>query len=70
MIELYNDDFRNVLNAILQNHNNKKIIVVTDPPFNIGYRYNTYRDNLPEKEYEKLMYDAFGGVFKCYYSLP
>lgn len=63
MIKLYNDDFRNVLESILENHKSRKVIVVTDPPFNIGYRYNTYRDNLPEKEYEKLMYDAFGGGY-------
>lgn len=25
--------------------------IVTDPPFNIGYKYNKYKDNLPEDEY-------------------
>jgi site-specific DNA-methyltransferase (adenine-specific) len=30
-------------------------IIVTDPPFNINYKYNTYKDNLLEEEfYNKL----------------
>lgn len=28
-----------------------KPCVVTDPPFNVGYHYNTYKDNKPEEEY-------------------
>lgn len=26
-------------------------VVVTDPPFNIGYHYDGYKDNMPETEY-------------------
>ena len=30
-------------------------IVVTDPPFNIGYHYNEYDDDVPKEEYYRLM---------------
>lgn len=30
-------------------------IIVTDPPFNIGYHYNTYRDRVDADEYRELM---------------
>ena len=29
--------------------------IVTDPPFNIGYRYNSYKDNLGESEYYQML---------------
>jgi len=29
----------------------RDVCVVTDPPFNIGYHYNTYKDKLDEEEY-------------------
>lgn len=30
-------------------------IIVTDPPFNIGYKYNTYKDNLNKDEYYAML---------------
>ena len=33
----------------------KNIIIVTDPPFNIGYKYNKYNDKKPEEEYYKWL---------------
>lgn len=51
MIKLYNEDSQLVLNEILSNIDREKTIIVTDPPFNIGYHYNTYKDNLNEDEY-------------------
>ena len=29
----------------------KKVCIITDPPFNIGYHYESYKDNLSEEEY-------------------
>lgn len=55
MIELYNNDFRDILPTI----SHKNIIIVSDPPFNIGYHYNDYSDNLSDDEYADLMYAAF-----------
>ena len=32
-----------------------KIVVVSDPPFNIGYKYNTYKDNKSDDEYYEML---------------
>ena len=41
---------------------NSKCIFVSDPPFNIGYHYNTYKDKLPEDDY----YRWIASIFKAY----
>ncbi|MGC9193754.1 MAG: DNA-methyltransferase [Thermoplasmata archaeon] len=38
-----------------------KFIIVTDPPFNIGYHYNSYNDNLRADEYYKMLGEVFRG---------
>lgn len=40
----------------------QKYIIVTDPPFNVGYKYNSYKDRMPECEYRSMLYDIFGWV--------
>lgn len=60
MFKIYNDDFRNVLPSIIANNPNRQIVIVSDPPFNIGYRYNTYKDKLSDENYLELMCRAFG----------
>lgn len=37
----------------------EKKIIVTDPPFNIGYKYRTYKDRLEEKEYYEMLKTVF-----------
>ena len=37
-----------------------RYIIVSDPPFNIGYRYNTYIDKMKEDDYYKMLADVFG----------
>ncbi len=37
----------------------RKAIIVTDPPFNQGYHYNKYKDNLPEEDYINFLDDVF-----------
>lgn len=38
-------------------------IFVSDPPFNIGYKYNTYKDRMKEDEYYTWLSRIFrGGV--------
>lgn len=32
-------------------------VIVTDPPFNIGYKYKRYRDRMPEDEYFRWLAD-------------
>ena len=46
-IQLYNG---NCLDFINDMDSNDKILVI-DPPFNIGYRYNTYKDKMKHEEY-------------------
>lgn len=53
-IQLINDDCRNVKPS------EDNIIVVSDPPFNMKYHYNSYKDNLSDKEYDDLMISIFG----------
>ena len=57
---LYNEDCQNILPNILENIDRKKVIFVSDPPFNIGYHYNTYKDNLNEEEYYEVLESIFG----------
>ena len=33
----------------------KSVLTVTDPPYNVGYGYNTYKDVLSETDYVKLL---------------
>lgn len=37
----------------------QKHIIVTDPPFNVGYKYNSYKDRMPECEYRQMLCDIF-----------
>jgi DNA modification methylase len=37
----------------------RKFIIVTDPPFNIGYNYNHYKDDLKEDDYYEWLGDVF-----------
>jgi len=36
-----------------------KVIFVSDPPFNIGYHYNTYKDKMKEDDYYNFLYSIF-----------
>ena len=47
MIELYNGDCVDVLKTI----DTQNAIIVTDPPFNIGYKYATYKDIMEADKY-------------------
>ena len=37
----------------------QKYIIVTDPPFNVGYKYNSYKDRMPEWKYRQMLCDIF-----------
>ena len=49
---LYND---NCLDFLSKNNIPKNSIVVTDPPFNIGYHYNEYRDKMQVDSYYEML---------------
>lgn len=59
MIEIYNNDCQKVLYKILEKYKNKNIVMVSDPPFNMGYHYNTYDDNKEEDEYYLWLSEIF-----------
>lgn len=55
MIKLYNANSLDIFYKIVNKYHDKKIILVSDPPFNINYKYKTYKDNLDEDEYYEML---------------
>lgn len=49
---LYNCDFRELGNL---EERFGEFVIVSDPPFNRGYHYSTYRDNLDSDEYLEML---------------
>ena len=49
---LYND---NCLDFLSKNNIPNNSIIVTDPPFNIGYHYNEYKDKMEVDSYYKML---------------
>lgn len=48
----------------------RNVVIVTDPPFNIGYHYNTFKDRMEEKEYFSWLEDVVsigGGIVMIHY---
>lgn len=37
----------------------RKIVIVSDPPFNIGYHYKGYKDNMKEESYYQMLKEVF-----------
>ena len=52
------------------NINWDNFIFVSDPPFNIKYHYNTYKDNKKEDEYYKWLQNIFNGHKKVIIHYP
>lgn len=44
-------------------------VIVTDPPFNVGYHYGTYHDRMPEGEYWRWLAETLmgGGVARSWW---
>lgn len=47
--QIYNKDFREIPVG------GSFDVVITDPPYNIGFNYNSYGDNMPEDEYIEML---------------
>ena len=64
MIKIFNQDCLTMMQSqdFKDLIKDKKVCIVTDPPFNIKYHYNSYKDNLKEKEY----YDFLKKVLTLY----
>ena len=54
-IKLFHGNCLDIIEDIVQYYKSRHPIIVSDPPFNIGYKYNNYKDNLPEEDYISLM---------------
>ena len=37
----------------------EKLVIVTDPPFNVGYHYNTYKDKMDTNAYHEMLGRVF-----------
>lgn len=61
-VNLYRNDCRLVLDDIKRDlqSQDKKYIIVSDPPFNIGYHYNEYHDKMSDSDYRKMLHEIFG----------
>lgn len=61
-INLYRNDCRLVLDDIKRDlqSQGKKYIMVSDPPFNIGYHYNEYHDKMSDGDYRQMLHEIFG----------
>lgn len=53
--EVFNEDFRNYLYDMPNEH-----MIVTDPPYNIGFKYNDYADNMDDADYVNLIKEFSG----------
>lgn len=51
--QIFNGDCRDVIRS--EGLDLSKLIVVTDPPFNIGYHYKTYKDRMNDSEYVDMI---------------
>lgn len=54
---LYNENCLNIIDDIIKSNSN--VIIVSDPPFNIKYHYNSYKDNMNNDEYIKMLVKIF-----------
>ena len=57
-IDIYCGDNIEILKKL--NLDLSKCIFVSDPPFNIGYHYNTYKDKMDEDDYYNWLFSIFG----------
>lgn len=60
-VNLYRNDCRLILDDIerdLQSQG-KKYIIVSDPPFNVGYHYNEYHDKMSDGDYRQMLHEIF-----------
>ena len=51
-VQIINDDYKKHFDLL-----NEDDVIVIDPPFNVGYKYNTYKDNMNETDYYDMLYE-------------
>ena len=58
-IQVINEDCLNFIGKFSDLANNQKFVLITDPPFNINYHYNEYKDNMGEEDYYSMLCKVF-----------
>ena len=53
---IYNKDFRDIIKTI----DKENSLIIIDPPYNVGWKYDTYNDKVSENDYLKL-FENFKG---------
>lgn len=61
-MKLYKANSLDIFEDIIKENNDKNIILVSDPPFNIKYHYKNYKDNMNEDEYFEMLEFFFGSL--------
>lgn len=59
MNEIHNLDFRDIIG----NLDKQKTLIITDPPYNVGWKYDTYNDKISKKDYRELFEHFVGFRF-------
>ena len=62
-VKLFQGDCTEILPKVCDK--DQKYCIVSDPPFNIGYHYNTYKDRMKEDEYISWLSRLFSLVKSC-----
>ena len=47
---IFNKDFRDIIKDL----DKEKTIIITDPPYNVGWNYDTYKDKVSDEDYSNL----------------
>ena len=67
-INLFNGDCVEIIksNDFMQLIENKKVCIITDPPFNISYHYKSYKDNKKDNEYIEWLCSIIQSISNAY----
>lgn len=57
--EIINGNNHDILPNIVNEYKHRNIVIVSDPPFNVGYHYNTYKDKMFDDDYYSMLSDIF-----------
>ena len=44
---IYNKDYRDIIKGL----DKDKTLIITDPPYNVGWKYDTYKDKVSDDDY-------------------
>lgn len=53
--KIYLGDFRDIFGYKFQDFNFSNATFISDPPYNINFKYNKYKDNFTDEEYIEMM---------------